>query len=136
MLGFNEWLKLHDLASKKKGTYNDQLMKNLQAKFKWVKETAEKLKIPPPYHLTLIELTSTEKKRKRIMELVKQVFLDKEVVYELATTVQLLRMHNIIIQDSDYARDVAAELMLLIKLRHDYVEAKDIATKNLDDYEF
>ncbi|GJZ25223.1 hypothetical protein Tco_0562682 [Tanacetum coccineum] len=56
--------------------------------------------------------------------------------YGLATSVQLLRMHNIIVQDSNYARQVATELMLVIESRHDYFEAKDIVEKNLDNYDF
>ncbi|GKA84904.1 hypothetical protein Tco_0806558 [Tanacetum coccineum] len=34
MLGFTEWLELHKLVFRKKGTANDQLLKNLKAKFK------------------------------------------------------------------------------------------------------
>ncbi|GKG62540.1 hypothetical protein Tco_0634313, partial [Tanacetum coccineum] len=33
MLGFSEWLELHDLASRVKSKANDQLLKNLKAKF-------------------------------------------------------------------------------------------------------
>ncbi|GJS60026.1 hypothetical protein Tco_0654810 [Tanacetum coccineum] len=54
--------------------------------------------------------------------------------YGLATLVHLLKMHNIIVKDSDYARQVIAEMMLLIESRHDYFEAKDIVKKNLDNY--
>ncbi|GJS92362.1 hypothetical protein Tco_0799330 [Tanacetum coccineum] len=47
-IGFNEWLELHALASKKIRTHNTQLLKRLQAKFKWATDTTDKLKIPPP----------------------------------------------------------------------------------------
>ncbi|GJS92361.1 hypothetical protein Tco_0799329 [Tanacetum coccineum] len=56
--------------------------------------------------------------------------------YGLATILQLLRMHNIIVQDSDYAKQVAAELVLVTELRHDYFKANDIVEKNLDVYVF
>ncbi|GJT76973.1 hypothetical protein Tco_1043698 [Tanacetum coccineum] len=44
LLGFSEWLEFHALASKKTGKHNTQLLKNIIAKFRWVKETAKKLK--------------------------------------------------------------------------------------------
>ncbi|GJZ05368.1 hypothetical protein Tco_0538643 [Tanacetum coccineum] len=47
MMGFSEWLELHALASKKQNNTNDQLLKNLKAKFQWVATTARKLSIPP-----------------------------------------------------------------------------------------
>nr|GEU64262.1 hypothetical protein [Tanacetum cinerariifolium] len=56
--------------------------------------------------------------------------------FDLATTIQLLRMYSFIILDSDYVRIVADELMLLIESRHDVVEAIECVTKNLNDYEF
>ncbi|GJU65859.1 hypothetical protein Tco_1247694 [Tanacetum coccineum] len=52
MVGFSKWLEIHALASKRLGNHNTQLLKNLEAKFKWVKETADKLKIPLPSQLT------------------------------------------------------------------------------------
>ncbi|GJY30120.1 hypothetical protein Tco_0413615 [Tanacetum coccineum] len=48
MLGFNEWIELHALASKTHSASNDQLIKNLKAKFQWVETIAGKLGIPPP----------------------------------------------------------------------------------------
>nr|GFB72069.1 hypothetical protein [Tanacetum cinerariifolium] len=68
-----------DKSSKKKSLI---ITRNHQPLNYKVKETAEKLKIPPPYHLTTTELTPTEKERKRTKELVKQVFLNKEVVVD------------------------------------------------------
>ncbi|GKE73490.1 hypothetical protein Tco_1535531, partial [Tanacetum coccineum] len=49
--------------------------------------------------------------------------------YRLATTIQQLRMHNIIIQDTRFAKHVAAKLMLVIELRDGYFEAKNIVEK-------
>ncbi|GJR82667.1 hypothetical protein Tco_0153452 [Tanacetum coccineum] len=54
MLGFTEWLELHSMASKRKSTSNDQLLKNIRAKFQWVESTADKLMIPPPPQLTAL----------------------------------------------------------------------------------
>nr|GFC20728.1 hypothetical protein [Tanacetum cinerariifolium] len=36
MLGFSEWLELHDLTSKVKNKSNDQILKNPTTKFQWV----------------------------------------------------------------------------------------------------
>ncbi|GJR75857.1 hypothetical protein Tco_0088222 [Tanacetum coccineum] len=74
--------EVHDLASKKKGAHINQLLKNLKSMFKWVTITAKKLKIHPSRQLTKIKLTSAEKKRKRKMEVVWQVVLDKEVMVD------------------------------------------------------
>ncbi|GKE08218.1 hypothetical protein Tco_1411769 [Tanacetum coccineum] len=49
VLRINNRVELHALASKRTGKYNNQLMKNLAAKFKWVEETAKKLDIPSRY---------------------------------------------------------------------------------------
>ncbi|GJZ98018.1 hypothetical protein Tco_0670471 [Tanacetum coccineum] len=51
-LGFSEWIEIHALASKVKSKSNDLLLKNLKAKFEWIKTQAEKLGIPPPSELT------------------------------------------------------------------------------------
>nr|GEW03679.1 zf-CCHC domain-containing protein/UBN2 domain-containing protein [Tanacetum cinerariifolium] len=53
ILGFTEWLELHGVASKRKNATNDQLLKNLKAKFKWVATTADKL--GPPLTSQLID---------------------------------------------------------------------------------
>ncbi|GJS85991.1 hypothetical protein Tco_0752532 [Tanacetum coccineum] len=81
MLGFNEWLEFHKLASKKQGAANDQLLKNLKAKFKWVATTAEKLNIPPQHQLTDFELPLAKLKRKRTYFL-KEVFVSEDVVVD------------------------------------------------------
>ncbi|GJR93458.1 hypothetical protein Tco_0265632 [Tanacetum coccineum] len=41
-LGFSEWIEVHSLASKTKSKSNDQLLKNLRAKFQWVISEAQK----------------------------------------------------------------------------------------------
>ncbi|GJY59882.1 hypothetical protein Tco_0459774 [Tanacetum coccineum] len=48
MLGFTKWLELHNLASKRQNVTNDQLLKNLKAKFKWVATIADKLGLLSP----------------------------------------------------------------------------------------
>ncbi|GJR95575.1 hypothetical protein Tco_0267749 [Tanacetum coccineum] len=64
MLGFNEWIELHALASKTHSASNDQLIKNPKAKFQWVETIAGKLGIPPPPQLTAFELPPAKKKKK------------------------------------------------------------------------
>ncbi|GJU94513.1 hypothetical protein Tco_1319269 [Tanacetum coccineum] len=71
ILGFAKWLELHKIASRKQGVANDQLLKNLKAKFKWVATIAEKLNIPPPPQLTDFKLLPTEQKIKRINKVLK-----------------------------------------------------------------
>ncbi|GJX84908.1 hypothetical protein Tco_0335682 [Tanacetum coccineum] len=56
--------------------------------------------------------------------------------YRLATTVQLLGIHKLIDQDSDYENTIAAKFMLMTESRHDLVEAREIVEENLDDYNF
>ncbi|GKB71231.1 hypothetical protein Tco_0932643 [Tanacetum coccineum] len=65
MLGFSEWLEVHDLPYKVKSNSNDLLLKNLKTKFQWAKKQARKLSIPPPSQLTAFGLSASEKKRKR-----------------------------------------------------------------------
>ncbi|GJX86727.1 hypothetical protein Tco_0337501 [Tanacetum coccineum] len=59
-----EWLELHALALKKQNDTNDQLLKNLKAKFQWVETAAGKLSIAPPPQLTTFELPLAKYKRK------------------------------------------------------------------------
>ncbi|GJR69565.1 hypothetical protein Tco_0015630 [Tanacetum coccineum] len=88
MLGFSEWLELHDLASKVKNKSNDHLLKNLKAKFQWVATLAGKLGIPPPPKLTAFELPPVEKKtnlkRKRMAEVIHEVFVKGNIVVQLS----------------------------------------------------
>ncbi|GKC97916.1 hypothetical protein Tco_1168191, partial [Tanacetum coccineum] len=82
MLGFTKWLELHKLASRKQGAANDQLLKNLKAKFKWVVITDNKLNIPPPPQLTDFELPPAERKRKRTNEVLIEVFVSEDVAVD------------------------------------------------------
>ncbi|GKF37183.1 hypothetical protein Tco_0113941 [Tanacetum coccineum] len=61
---------------------NDQLLKNLKSKFKWVASTTEKLNIPPPPQLTDYELPPTKRKRKRRTEIPKEVFVSEDIVVD------------------------------------------------------
>ncbi|GKC57228.1 hypothetical protein Tco_1084826 [Tanacetum coccineum] len=62
LLGFSEWLEVFDVASKNQNKSNDQLLKNLKAKFQWVATQARKFGIPPSPELTAFEFPSAEKK--------------------------------------------------------------------------
>ncbi|GKA26600.1 hypothetical protein Tco_0712709 [Tanacetum coccineum] len=82
MLGSIEWIELHKIAYRKQGAANDQLLKNLKAKFKWVASTTEKLNIPPPPQLIDFEVLPGERKRKRKNEVLKEVFILEDVVVD------------------------------------------------------
>ncbi|GJS67802.1 hypothetical protein Tco_0682367 [Tanacetum coccineum] len=81
-VGFSEWLELKDLTAKKIGPGATQLLKNIQAKFNCVQETAEKLKIPPPPQLSKTEPTTSAKKRKRQQEHLREIFVTENVVVD------------------------------------------------------
>nr|GEU83374.1 reverse transcriptase domain-containing protein [Tanacetum cinerariifolium] len=82
----SEWIEVHALASKTKSKSNDILLKNLKAKFQWVKTQAVKLSIPPPPRLTAFELPLTERKvgmkRKRRSELIHEVFVKENIIVD------------------------------------------------------
>ncbi|GKC22712.1 importin subunit beta-1 [Tanacetum coccineum] len=61
---------------------NDQLLKNMKAKFKLVATTTDKLGLPPPPQLTAFELPPGEKKRKRRDEVIHEVFLKENIVVD------------------------------------------------------
>nr|GEV62161.1 uncharacterized mitochondrial protein AtMg00810-like [Tanacetum cinerariifolium] len=86
MLGFIEWIEVHALASKIKRKSNDILLKNLKAKFQWVKTQAAKLGIPPPPRLTAFELPLAGRKvgmkRKRRSELIHEVFVKENIIVD------------------------------------------------------
>ncbi|GJV97296.1 hypothetical protein Tco_1548873 [Tanacetum coccineum] len=79
---FSEWIELHALASIRQSVSNDQLLKNLKAKFQWVETIAGKLGIAPSPQLTAFELPPTEKKRKRITELIQEMFVKEKVMVD------------------------------------------------------
>ncbi|GKD19225.1 hypothetical protein Tco_1208383 [Tanacetum coccineum] len=78
MLGFNEWLEVHALASKKYGKSNDMLLQSLREKFEWVIDQAKKLGLPPPPALATFGMTTEDQKRKRT-EILKQVFVTENI---------------------------------------------------------
>ncbi|GJS43085.1 hypothetical protein Tco_0568128 [Tanacetum coccineum] len=63
---------------------NDQLLKNLKAKFQWVATLAGKLHIPPLPKLIAFEFPSAKKrtctKRKRMVEIIHEVFVKHNVM--------------------------------------------------------
>ncbi|GJU16882.1 hypothetical protein Tco_1144848 [Tanacetum coccineum] len=81
-LGFIEWIEVHTLASKNKSKANDILLKNLKAKFEWIKTQAGKLGIPPPPELTAFGLSPAEKNRKKSLEMIKEVFVNEDIVVD------------------------------------------------------
>ncbi|GKD71934.1 hypothetical protein Tco_1326024, partial [Tanacetum coccineum] len=80
--GFSEWIKVYTLTSKNKIKANDILLKNLKAKFEWIKTQAEKLGIPPPPELPSFGHSAAEKKRKRSLENLKEVFMKEDIVVD------------------------------------------------------
>ncbi|GJZ59120.1 hypothetical protein Tco_0614936 [Tanacetum coccineum] len=61
-LGLSEWIEIHALASRVKSKSNDLLLKNLKAKFEWIKTQAGKLGIPSPPDLYAFGLSAADKK--------------------------------------------------------------------------
>ncbi|GKA77927.1 hypothetical protein Tco_0784464, partial [Tanacetum coccineum] len=78
MLGFNEWLEVHALASKKYGKSNYMLLQSLREKFQWVIDQAKKLGLPPPPALATFGMIAEDKKRKRT-EFLKEVFVTENI---------------------------------------------------------
>nr|GFB48908.1 hypothetical protein [Tanacetum cinerariifolium] len=89
MLGFTEWMELHSMASRAQIKANDQLLKNLKAKF-------------------------------------------QEEEFHLATTPQLIRIHNAIKKNSTKAKEMYNKLNFVIEARIDVVEARRNVLDNLD----
>ncbi|GKG03074.1 hypothetical protein Tco_0310710, partial [Tanacetum coccineum] len=81
-LGFIEWIEIHALEFKVKSKSNDLMLRNLKAKFEWIKTQAEKLGIPPPSELTAFGLSAAEKKRKRSSEIIQEVFVKDNIVVD------------------------------------------------------
>ncbi|GJU78869.1 hypothetical protein Tco_1275939 [Tanacetum coccineum] len=122
MLGFTKWLELHKLASRKQGAANDQLLKNLKAKFKWVR------------------------KRKRTNEVLIEVFVSEDVAVDgmhrklnlpqgitSGRTGQVTKEPEAgILIDSEFAQDVYDELIWVVESRLDAVESRKIVEKNLE----
>ncbi|GJZ14938.1 hypothetical protein Tco_0550615 [Tanacetum coccineum] len=122
-LGFSEWIEIHALASKVKSKSNDLLLKNLKAKFEWIKTQAEKLGIPPPSELT--PLISSDNGN---FDLVFQ----REEEFHLATTTQLIRLQNAIQRGSLEVEEMLAKLELTIEAKNDVIEARKVVKHNFD----
>ncbi|GJV48728.1 hypothetical protein Tco_1438940 [Tanacetum coccineum] len=78
-LGFSKWLEVHALASKTNGKSNELLLQSLRAKFEWVLTQENALGIPPPPKLSNFRVPTTDKKRKRSSENLKEVFVKENV---------------------------------------------------------
>ncbi|GJQ91786.1 retrovirus-related pol polyprotein from transposon TNT 1-94 [Tanacetum coccineum] len=101
-----EWLELHALASKRQSASNDKLLKNLKAKFQWVATQAGKLGIPPPPELTSFELQPADKKRKRRVEVIQEVFIKDNVVvdgmhWNLVSPAGVVGSHELVINEPE-----------------------------------
>ncbi|GKF28474.1 hypothetical protein Tco_0094816, partial [Tanacetum coccineum] len=140
-LTFTKWLELHDLASKVKIKSNDQLLKNLKAKFHWVATQARKLGIPISPELTTFELPLVSKKRKRTAEIIKEGMSKttlwlmgciRENEFHLANTPLLIRIQNVINVNSETTKEMYNRMIYAIHGRDDVVEAKKIKQHNLD----
>ncbi|GJZ38955.1 hypothetical protein Tco_0585518 [Tanacetum coccineum] len=148
-LGFSEWIEVHALASKNKSNANDILLRNLKAKFEWIKTQAGKLDISPPPELSAFGLSAAEK-RKRSSEIIQEVFVkDNSVVdgmqrnliappgveeeeFHLATTAQLIILQNAIQRGSPEAEEMFEKLKLTIEARNDVIEARKVVKDNLN----
>ncbi|GJS84856.1 hypothetical protein Tco_0751397 [Tanacetum coccineum] len=74
--------KIYDDFMLKMIGFDDQLLKNIKAKFKWVATIGEKLNISSPHQLIDYELPPVERKRKRTNEFIKEVFVFEDVVVD------------------------------------------------------
>nr|GEW66550.1 putative ribonuclease H-like domain-containing protein [Tanacetum cinerariifolium] len=82
MLGFSEWLKVYALASKVTRKSNNVLLKNLKAKFQWVKTQAKNFRVPPPPELSAFRLSIAKMKRKRSSKIFKEVFTKEDIMID------------------------------------------------------
>nr|GEV98073.1 hypothetical protein [Tanacetum cinerariifolium] len=148
-LGFSEWPKVHALASKKSETSNNILLQSLRAKFQWVINQAKRLGIPPPPELATFGLTAEEKKGRGLSYLRSVVINEPESgiffmngntnigfqrksEFHLTPTDELIRLQNQIKVDSEIAREMFSKMNYVIEARSDYIKAKEIVEKNLD----
>ncbi|GJY18008.1 hypothetical protein Tco_0389499 [Tanacetum coccineum] len=152
-LCFSEWLKIQALASKVKGKSNDQLLKNLKAKFKWVVSQAKGLGIPPPPTLANFGVSFEDKKIKRT-EILKEVFVKENVIVDetqrnLAPPLGVLGRKGLVIREPEAgffpsimgtmilsSKEKAEDMFKLMKYeigsRNDVVRAGEIVENNLD----
>nr|GEX37201.1 hypothetical protein [Tanacetum cinerariifolium] len=87
---------------KQKGKAIDTLLKNLKAKFEWIKTQAGKLGLPSPPELSTFGLSAAEKKRKRTSELLKEGGTQEaeEIMKKLEFTIEARN-------DVEHARKIA-----------------------------
>nr|GEV76296.1 hypothetical protein [Tanacetum cinerariifolium] len=115
-LGFSEWIEVHTLASKTKGKAIDTLLKNLKAKFEWIKTQAGKLGLPSLPELSAFGLSAAKKKRKKASEILKEVFVTEDIK-----------------RGTPQAEEMMKKLKFTIKARNDVEQATKIIRDNLDD---
>ncbi|GJT89647.1 hypothetical protein Tco_1078492 [Tanacetum coccineum] len=102
----NELLEIHALTSKRLNAINDQLLKNLKAKFQWVATTAGKLGIPPPPQLIAFEITPAEKRKKRRAKVIQEVFVKYNIMVDgmhrnLVPHVGVVGSHGLVIYEPE-----------------------------------
>ncbi|GKA99323.1 hypothetical protein Tco_0827260 [Tanacetum coccineum] len=143
ILGFSEWLEIQALASKSKSKLNDQLLKNLRAKFKWVVTQAKGLGISPPLELRNLAPPPGVKGRRGLVirDPVAGIFYNignfelvfqRQSEFHLATIVQLVRLQNAILGDTLEEEEMYKLMELEIESRGDVVKAREIVKDNLD----
>ncbi|GKD82726.1 hypothetical protein Tco_1349565 [Tanacetum coccineum] len=124
MFGFSEWLELHDLASRVKSKANDQLLKNLKAKFQNLVPrsgvvASEGLAIREPESGLIFYNGNSD------------LIFQREEEYHLATNPQLAMIQNVIKKNSVAAKEMFNKLNFVIEARNDVVEARKIVLDNL-----
>ncbi|GJZ72188.1 hypothetical protein Tco_0636039 [Tanacetum coccineum] len=148
MIGFNEWLEIYAPATKQTRTHNTQVADRKRKRIRDIIQQVffnEEVVVDGMGRNLAPLLCVTTRNHRQVLEYPEPVILffngntnlrsERISEYGLATSVQLLRIHNIIVQESGNAKQVVVELMLVIKSRHDHFEAKDIVEKNLDNYD-
>ncbi|GJS52290.1 hypothetical protein Tco_0625652 [Tanacetum coccineum] len=135
MLGFSEWIEVHGLAAKNKSKANDILIKNLKAKFEWIKAQARKLGIPPPPELSAFGLSAVDKKRKRSSEILKEVFFQQDIIVD-GMHRNLVPPQGVVgsrgLRNTPDAEEMYKRLQLAIEARDDLTKARKVVKDNLD----
>ncbi|GJZ33968.1 hypothetical protein Tco_0579404 [Tanacetum coccineum] len=99
-----------------------------KAKFEWIKTQAGKLGIPPPPKLTAFRLFAAEKKRKRSLEIIKEVFVKEDIVMD--------GMHRNLIpppgRGTPEVEEMFKKIELTIEARNDVTEARRIESAGIE----